>query len=373
MRNPVIRRGSGDTGERRPQSGRAAAGGARTVRRVSALTRLPKAELHVHLESTLRRDTVLELAARNGVPVPADTAGHRFAGFRGFGDHGAAVRACLVTAADFRRVAVEFCADAVAQSIRYAEITFTAAAHEERLQAPGMPLAAVLDGLAEGRDRYGVVTRVILDHSRRRGVDRLRRTVALARTHAAAVAAVGLAGDESYPLAPFAEVLDEAAGAGVALVHHAGETAGIASIAEAVRRGHTARLGHGVRILDDDPEQADLLAEVRERGIALEVCPSSNVALGVVDSFAAHPLPALCAAGLAVTVNTDIPAVVGTTLSTEYRRIADAFGFAPARLADLARAGVDASFAPESLRAALRRDIDAWSAAYSPAAARPAG
>jgi adenosine deaminase len=201
----------------------------------------------------------------------------------------------------------------------------------------------------------------------------LRRTVALARTHAAAVAAVGLAGDESYPLAPFAEVLDEAADAGVALVHHAGETAGIASIAEAVRRGHAARLGHGVRILDDDPEQADLLAEVRERGIALEVCPSSNVALGVVDSFAAHPLPALCAAGLAVTVNTDIPAVVGTTLSTEYRRIADAFGFAPARLADLARAGVDASFAPESLRAALRRDIDAWSAAYSPAGAGPAG
>ncbi|BCJ35199.1 adenosine deaminase [Actinocatenispora thailandica] len=330
---------------------------------MSTLTRLPKAELHVHLESTIRRDTLRELAARNGRPLPDDTSGRRFDGFRAFGDHGAAVRACLVTATDFRRVAVEFCADAVGQGLRYAEITFTAAAHEERLDAPGMPLAAVLDGLAEGHDRYGLVTRVILDHSRRRGVERLRRTVALARSHAPAVVAIGLAGDEAYPLAPFATVLDEAADAGVALVHHAGETAGVASVAEAVRRGHAARLGHGIRILDDDPEHADLLAEVRERGVALEVCPSSNVALGVVESFAAHPLPALCAAGLAVTVNTDIPAVVGTTLSTEYRRIADAFDFGPARLAELARAGVEASFAPEPVRAALCRDIDAWAAA----------
>lgn len=319
------------------------------------LTGLPKAHLHVHLESTIRRATLVELAASHGLPVPADTAGRRFAGFREFGDHGSLVRACLVTADDFRRVAVEFCADEAANGVSYAEVTLTAAAHEARLGAPGMPLAAVLDGLAEGRDRYGVATRVILDHSRRRDHDRLRRTLDLARRHPE-VAAVGLAGDESYPLAPFAPLLAEAHGAGVRLVHHAGETAGADSVREALTLGHADRIGHGVTILAD----SDLVAEVRGRGVALEVCPSSNVALGVADTLADHPLPRLRAAGLTVTLNTDIPATVGTTLAGEYARVRDTFGATDADLAGLARAAVDASYAPEDRKALLRKGIDAW-------------
>lgn len=323
------------------------------------LTRLPKAHLHVHLESTVRWTTLEEIGRANGVPVPERPGGAPavFAGFRAFADHNALIRECLRRPEDFRRVAVEFCADEAAQGTGYAEVSFTAAAHGERLGSPTMPLEAVLEGLVEGRARYGVETRVILDHSRRRSVERARHTVELATRYARdGVIAIGMAGDEAYPLAPFAEVIEAARDAGLHIAHHAGETRGADSIREAITVGRTERLGHGIRVLDDP----DLVAEVRERGLALEVCPSSNVTLGLAGSIAAHPLPRLREAGLAVTVNTDIPSTAGVTLTEEYRRVRDAFGYDDAVLAELSRAGVDASFAPEATKAELHRRIDAW-------------
>jgi adenosine deaminase len=325
---------------------------------VRDLLLLPKAHLHVHLESTIRWTTLREIGGATGVPVPAPPDGPLvFDGFRQFADHNALVRTCLRRPEDFRRIAVEFCADEAAQGTRYAEVTFTAASHGERLGDPDMPLEAVLAGLAEGQAAYGIECRVILDHSRRRSVERAWHTFALAERHAAdGVIGIGLAGDEAYPLAPFAEVLDTACGAGLRLVHHAGETCGPASIREAIEVGHTERLGHGIRVLDD-PE---LVAEVRDRAIPLEVCPSSNVALGLAKSFDTHPLPLLRDAGLRVTVNTDIPLTTGTTLTEEYARIRTAFGYDDAALADLSRTTIDASFAPAATKARLHAETDAW-------------
>jgi adenosine deaminase len=319
------------------------------------LQRLPKAHLHVHLESTIRWTTLRELADRNGLPTPARSVG--FDGFRAFGDHNSLIRHCLRSPEDFARVTRELCEDEAADGTRYLEVTFTAAAHGERLGAREMPLEAVLAGLAEGRAAHGIECRVILDHSRRRSVDRAWQTLALARRYAAdGVVAFGLAGDETHPLAPFADVITAAAEAGVRLVHHAGEHAGPASIREAIALGRAERLGHGITVLDD----AELVAEVRARRIPLEVCPSSNVLLGLVPSLAAHPLPRLLDAGLVVTLNTDIPALTGASLSEEYARVADAFGFDDDVLADLARAGVDASFAPPAVKTGLRAGIEAW-------------
>jgi adenosine deaminase len=321
------------------------------------LTLLPKAHLHVHLESTIRWTTLREIGEANGVPVPSppDDGPPVFDGFRQFADHNALVRTCLCRPEDFRRVAVEYCADEAAQGTRYAEVTFTAASHGERLGDLAMPLEAVLDGLAEGQARYGIECRVILDHSRRRSVERAWRTVELAESHEEVVA-VGLAGDEAYPLAPFAEVFDAARDAGLHLVHHAGETRGPDSIREALTVGRTERLGHGIRVLDDP----DLVAEVRERDIPLEVCPSSNVTLGLAASLDAHPLPRLRDAGLRVTLNTDIPSTAGTSLAEEYARVRTAFGYDDAALAELSRTGVDASFAPAATKERIHRAIDEW-------------
>lgn len=310
------------------------------------LSLLPKAHLHVHLESTVRRSTLEAIGGAHVPPRP-----QVFGGFREFGDHIAQVRGCLTEAAHFRRIAREFCQDEAAQGTRYAELTFTAAAHGERLGAMEMPLEAVLEGLAEGQAAYGIEVRVLLDHSRRRTGERAWQTLKLA-TRYDEVIGLGLAGDESHPLAPFADMLDAARDAGLRLVHHAGETSGAASIREALTVGHAERLGHGIRVLDDP----DLVAAVRERRIPLEVCPFSNVMLGLVDSPALHPLPRLREAGLVVTLNTDGE----TSLLSEYEQARDLFGYGDAVMAELATASIDASFASAATKARVRREIGAW-------------
>ncbi|WP_187365820.1 adenosine deaminase [Trebonia kvetii] len=306
---------------------------------------LPKAHLHTHLESTIRPGTLRELG---GQPPAQDRP---FTSFREFADQRAIMRALLVDRQHFRRIAEEFCQDEAAQGVRYAEVTFTAAAHGERVGDPDMPLEAVLEGLAAGAERYGIQTRVILDHSRRRPVERLWRSLALAAGHPQVIA-VGLAGDESYPAAPFAEVFVAARDRGLHVVHHAGETAGPASIREALTRGHAERIGHGIRALEDP----HLVAELRARRVPLEVCPFSNVLLGLVPSLAGHPLPHLVDAGLTVTLNTDGE----TPLAAEYQRAREIFRYSDTDLAGFARASVAASFAPAQLKTQLDAEIDRW-------------
>ncbi|SPT60010.1 Adenine deaminase [Actinomadura madurae] len=320
---------------------------------VRDLLTLPKAHLHVHLESTVRWSTLREIGRANQVQVP-DEAG-AFGDFASFFAQNDLVRACLRRPADFRRIAYEFCEDEAAEGTRYAEVSFTAAAHGERLGDLDMPLTAVLEGLEAGQEAFGIECRLILDHSRRRSVERAWRTVDLARRHDRVVA-VGLAGDETHPADPFTEVFAAARDSGLHVVHHAGEGEGPASIRQALGPGRTERLGHGIRVLDDP----DLVAEVRERRIPLEVCPSSNVALGFAPTLEAHPLPRLREAGLIVTLNTDIPALIGTPLTAEYTRVRDAFNYDDAILADLAHAAADASFAPSSTKTRLHTEIDAW-------------
>jgi adenosine deaminase len=323
------------------------------------LTLLPKAHLHVHLESTFRWATLHEIGVSNNIAVP-DGAGDRpivFADFGKFINHNALVRACLCKPEDFKRLAVEFCADESAQGTRYVELTFTAAAHGERLGRMEMPLEAVLEGLAEGQVKYDIECRVILDHSRRRPIERARNTLYLAKRYAEqGIIGIGMAGDDSFSLSPFTEVIEASVDAGLHLVHHAGEVSGPESIWEAITIGRAERIGHGIRSLED----RKLVDELRQRGIPLEVCPSSNVALGLVPSLSSHPLPLLRKAGLVVTLNTDIPSVICTSLTAEYARLRDTFGYDDTVLADLAMAAIHASFAPLAIKTRMREQIEAW-------------
>lgn len=322
--------------------------------RVRDLLRLPKADLHVHLEGAIRPATLAQLGSTHEVPVPSATQVTDSASFFKINE---AVRDCLRTESDFHRVAVEFCEDEALEGARYAEVTFTAAAHGERLGDMSMPLRAVLEGLAEGQARYGLQTRVVLDHSRRRSVERAWATLRLAEAYAGeGVIAVGLAGDESYPGDPFVEVFRAARYAGLHVVHHAGEAAGPSSIRQAITAGGAERIGHGIRVLDDQ----SLVAEVKERRIPLEVCPSSNLLLGLVASLADHPLPRLRSAGLGITVNTDIPAITGSGLAGEYRLLRETFGYSDAVLAEVAHNAVAVSFAPPELKGELHAGIDGW-------------
>jgi adenosine deaminase len=295
---------------------------------VRDLLSLPKAHLHVHLESTIRWSTLREIGAANGVRVPGDVGS--FGDFASFFAQNDLVRACLRRPGDFRRIAYE-------------------------LGDLAMPLQGVLGGLEAGQEAFGIECRLILDHSRRRSVERAWKTLELARRHDRVVA-VGLAGDEAHPGDPFTDVFAAARDAGLHVVHHAGEGEGPASIRQAIGPGRAERLGHGIRVLDDP----GLVAEVRERGIPLEVCPSSNLALGFDSSLGAHPLPRLRDAGLLVTLNTDIPALINTSLTTEYANVRDAFGYDDRTVAELARDTVTASFAPPETKTRLHREIATW-------------
>jgi adenosine deaminase len=318
---------------------------------VRDLTTLPKAHLHVHLEGAIRPETVAALAGQHHGLDPSP-----YTDPADFFRRTALVRDCLRRPEDFYRAAVEFCEDELAGGSRWVEVMFTAAAHGARLGDRDGPLRAVLDGLSAVP---GLECRVILDHSRRRPVEWAWTTLELALRHAdRGVVAIGLAGDEAFPAAPFAEVFAAARAEGVPVVHHAGEFAGPASIREALDQG-SVRLGHGIRALEDP----SLVARLRDEGIPLEVCPTSNVALTVVPSFAAHPLPRLVEEGLVVTLNADTPAMLDTSLVGEFSGVRRVFGYPDEQLAGLARAGVAASFAPAATKAALQREIDAWLAA----------
>jgi adenosine deaminase len=170
------------------------------------------------------------------------------------------------------------------------------------------------------------------------------------------VVGIGVGGEERFGPEPYEEIFLAGIAGGLHSVPHAGENEGAASIRGAVRQLRAERIGHGIRILED-PE---LVAEVRERGIALDVCPTSNVMTRSVPSLEEHPLPAMLDAGLICTLASDDPTMFGSRLAGEYKRCRSAFGFDEERLAELARNGVRASFAEERLKDKLYTRIDAW-------------
>lgn len=331
---------------------------------LSDLRSLPKVHLHVHLEGTMRPRTVFELAAKHGVDPPhglsADLGAspYRFLDLASFFVAYQRVRECLRDADDFRRIAYELCQDEAADGVRYAEVTFTPAFHALRLGDWDRPIASILDGFALGEAEFGIRCRLILDHSRRRPIELAEATLDLAlRYRDRGVVALGLGGPENgYPPEPYAAVFERAVGEGLHSVPHAGEEAGPASIRGALTALRAERLGHGVRVL----EAPDLVAEVRERRIPLEVCPSINVTTGVFGSLADHPLPRLLDAGLVVTLNADVPGMIATPVSREYELAREVFRWSDVALADIARAGVDAAFLPEQEKSKLEREIDSW-------------
>jgi aminodeoxyfutalosine deaminase len=320
----------------------------------------PHAELHLHLQGAIRPATLLELAHRHRVPLPADDLEglrrwFQFRDFARFVEIYAVLRACLVEPADFELVTYELGAELARQGVRYAEVTFTPGPEVYR-----GPRETFFDGLTQGRARVqqelGVELSWIFDIPRR--TVRLHPDLPLADfiTDVAidgksdGVVALGLAGTEAgHPPEPFAPWFDRARAAGLHSVPHAGETAGPESIWGALQVLGAERIGHGVRAIED-PE---LLAYLVEHRVPLEVCLTSNIRLGIYPSFAEHPLPRLLEAGALVTINTDTPAVFGITLSEEVGLLGSEFGLEPARTREIMHDAIRASFLPPERRDAL--------------------
>jgi aminodeoxyfutalosine deaminase len=284
-------------------------------------TTFPKIELHVHLEGTVRARTLLQIARRNGVPLPADSveglAGlYQFRDFAHFLDVWLLTTGALRTATDFRQVVVDYAAEAASHGAVYIEGIFTPAEPAARGCDWDEVFAGYCDGAQQAAEQYGVQIRLTPDIPRSYPLEMAELTA----RHAVAyrdrgVVGVGLGGQEAqYPPEPFARAFQIAKDGGLASVPHAGEAAGPASVRGALDSLRADRIRHGIRAADDP----GLLRELAARGVVLDVCPISNLRTGVVGSLAEHPLPQLAAAGIACSVSTDDPAMFGTDLSAEY-------------------------------------------------------
>ncbi|MGW5260984.1 adenosine deaminase [Microbispora sp. NPDC004025] len=332
---------------------------------------LPKAELHVHHVGAASPRVVAELAARyeGSTPVPADPAlVEAFYDFRDF-PHFLQVYLQVVDLVrepgDLWTLIHGIGGDMAAQRVRYAELTITPYLH----LAQGMTPEELCEAIEDARHRveadYGTVLRWCFDIPGDFGIPAADRTLSLALDHRPeGLISLGLGGGEAgVPRSMFAPHFARARAAGLHSVPHAGEVTGAECVWDAVRALGAERIAHGIHSVQDPA----LLEHLAEHEITLEVCPTSNVCTRAVPSLAEHPLPALVAAGVPVTVNTDDPPMFGTDLNQEYAVAAELLSLDEKGVADLARAAVEASFLDAGGKSALLAEIDAYAAQNSSA------
>ncbi|MBC8063682.1 MAG: adenosine deaminase [Chlorobia bacterium] len=321
------------------------------------LLRMPKVELHVHLEGSIRPETLLKLAKRHAIPLPADDiAGlrewYRFRDFPHFVEVYVAISKCLRTPEDLELVAREFLEGQAEQNIRHSEVTYTAATIEQHVGIPfEYQMKALRNAIRYGKEELGISMSLILDIVRGMTPERAHQvaewTVA---NHRYGVCALGIAGEEHRGTTEYASAFQLALDSGVPIVAHAGETCGSEVIWDSLNYAQATRIGHGVRCLDD----SELVAKLRELQTPLEVCPSSNVCLGVFPSWEQHPLKKLMDEGLCVTLNSDDPPMFGTTLTDEFLRACETFGFGMEECRALTSRAVAASFLGEAEKAEIQ-------------------
>ncbi len=306
---------------------------------------LPKAELHVHLEGSMRPALLLALARRRGVRLPADdeaglTRWFRFEDFRHFVDVYLTCSSCLREPEDFQALLDDFAQVQAAQNIVYSEVHFTISTHLAN-GANGDELGHALGESIAAAERRGTKIRLIPDIVRNLEPARADRTLEWALAHRErGVVALGLAGIESAPIEPFIGHFEAARSAGLKTTAHAGEQCGPAAIREVLGACRPDRIGHGVRAIDDPA----LVADLAHTGMPLEVCPTSNVRLGYAGSIQSHPLERLRQAGVALSLSSDDPPLFGTTLVGEFVAVAEAFGYSHAVLGELARGAFEQAF-----------------------------
>jgi aminodeoxyfutalosine deaminase len=325
------------------------------------LAAMAKADLHVHLVGSAAPRTVAALAARHpesGVPAEVSELRSFFA-FRDFAHFltvYTAVSSLVRTPDDVVTLAAGLAVDMTAQGTVYAEVTVTPVTHV-RAGIQAGELARALDAGAKAARDQGVELAWVYDISGADGREGAQLTLDAALHHPpAALIGFGLGGPEAgIRRASFRGEFAAARAAGLHSLPHAGESVGPGEVWAAIDELGAERIGHGIGAADDPR----LLDRLRQGQITLEICPSSNVATGVVPTLAAHPLPRLLTAGVPVVLGSDDPPMFGTTLLDEYRRARDHLGLTAPELGALARASIEASFAPPAMKQRLLSGHDA--------------
>jgi len=319
------------------------------------IQQLPKVELHSHLEGCIQPDLVRTIAKRNGIELQHGlfTSGDMFAwdDFVEFLQAYDEASFCLRKAQDYRDIMYAYMQQCAAEGTIYAE-TFISPDHAA---AVGMSYDDMLSGCVQGIDdaerEFGIVGRLIISCVRHLGPEQAVLVAQqLADNPHPYIVGFGMGGNESmFTQADFAPAFNIAAAAGYACTTHAGELQGPESVWDAIDNLPVTRIGHGVRSVEDPV----LMAELVKRGIALEVCPGSNIALSVYPDLASHPLNKILEAGISTSLNSDDPPFFATSVGAEYQSGAKDFGLDLEQLRSISRMAMQASFADVQTKARL--------------------
>jgi adenosine deaminase len=330
---------------------------------------LPKVELHRHLEGSLRLDTMVDIARQHGITIPADVLRlstlvqvqeeDKFT-FQNFLSKFNTLRMFYRSPDAIHRITHEAIEDAAKDNVKYMELRFTPVALS---RAERFPLHDVIDWVLssakEAAKKNGVIVRLIASVNRHESTDLAEQVAWLAAEHVQdGMVALDLAGNEAeFPSQPFYGIFKEARQAGLHVTIHAGEWGPAVHVEEAIEQIGAERVGHGVRVLEDD----NIIALARERGTAFEVCVTSNYQSGVVGSLDTHPLMSMLDSGLNVTINTDDPSISRITLSHEYYTVCEDLQMPQntlrQRIVAAAQAGFLAEDEKEKLVKQLNKDL----------------
>ena len=328
------------------------------------ICRLPKAELHLHLEGAVLPATLVELSARHDacpLTIAEAEALYRFTDFTGFLNAFKAVTAQLIGPEDYELAAWRMMEHLAAQGVVHAEVYISVGVIYHWRDHDSAAVEPIFVGLERARERaareLGLSIYWIFDAVRHFPVEeaaRVFRKAAELKPAHPSIIGIGLGGDERRAGSePFRALYAQAADAGLRLTNHAGETTGPEAIWEALAIG-SERIGHVLPVLQDEK----LVQELKARSIPLELCPTSNLRTGVCPSFAAHPLRRLFDLGLTVTLNSDDPAFFGSDLANEYLLAHTEQGFTRDELRQLAANSIRSSFLPEETKSSWLARID---------------
>lgn len=330
----------------------------------------PKVELHRHLEGSLRLSTLMELGRAHELNIPTNPGEltslvqvneHEPLTFTNFLSKFNTLRLFYRSPEVIQRLTREAIADAAADKIRYVELRFMPVALS---QVEGFPLGEVIDWVIDATHaaeyENGIKTRLIVGvnrHEPQQSEEVIQ--LAIDRASSGIIVGVDLAGNEAeFSAQPFVSMFREAHQAGLHVTVHAGEWGGAANVSEAIQHLGADRIGHGVRIMEDD----NVVRLAKERDIPFEVCITSNYQSGVVSALSAHPLPRMIEAGLNATINTDDPSISRITLGHEYQIVCEDLRIAQEVFCERLISAAQAAFLPQAERdtlvQSLREEID---------------
>ncbi len=323
---------------------------------------LKKAELHVHLEGTITPKLAAKIAKRNGLTLPpglvaSDGESYVSKNFLDFLKVYDTLAAVIKAPEDYYDITLDYLRNNALNQAIYVEMMYSPDHAESSSGIPSAEhLKAIQQAIDDAKSQYGIVGRIILTAVRHFGVEAALRVATQAHADKLpCVTGFGLGGDEAkYPPKLFKKAYQIAMDAGLKCTVHAGEFASAAGMDEAMEHLPIQRIGHGVNSI----YSPNTMAMVRDKGIALEVCPTSNIFLGLFEDMHHHPFPKFFEAGIQVSISSDDPPFMSTTLAREYQRVQEAYQYSDAQMNAITKMALHAAFVDEPTRQELLAKIE---------------